>query len=303
MARNRQNRKHAKSRHGEALEAPSEFGFVSGDTPDPPEATAQQGPGGRRTGTAFRVAWSAFKVAVGIAVVVTTSFATAWGAHRFVLTTPRFQVKSFEVDGNRRFSDDEIGKRAGVEKGQNLFATDVDAAEKKLLEDPWIRSVKVSRKLPNTLVIRLEERDARALALIDGQLFIMTAEGEPFKRLGAGDAHGLPVVTGLSSNGFAIDRTRELERARSAVDVLRQYEMLPLSRVYPAQEVHLEGDGSVTLSVGKRPITLHLGRGPFRQRLLMAARVVGKLQAKGELPGIVFVDNEAHTERVVVRMR
>jgi hypothetical protein len=35
----------------------------------------------------------------------------------------------------------------------------------------------------------------------------------------------------------------------------------------------------------------------------MAERVLGKLGQKGQVPGIVFADNEAHPERVVVRMR
>ena len=48
---------------------------------------------------------------------------------------------------------------------------------------------------------------------------------------------------------------------------------------------------------------LHLGAGPFRQKLMMAARIMAKLQATGELPGIIFLDNQARPERVVVRMR
>jgi hypothetical protein len=35
----------------------------------------------------------------------------------------------------------------------------------------------------------------------------------------------------------------------------------------------------------------------------MAERVIGQLAAKGRVPGIVFLDNIAHPERVVVRMR
>jgi hypothetical protein len=35
----------------------------------------------------------------------------------------------------------------------------------------------------------------------------------------------------------------------------------------------------------------------------MAERVIAELAAKGRTPGLVFLDNEAHPERVVVRMR
>jgi cell division protein FtsQ len=61
--------------------------------------------------------------------------------------------------------------------------------------------------------------------------------------------------------------------------------------------------GGAVLTVGKDGVTLELGHGPWRKKLLMAARVIGRLRAKGQQPGIVFLDNEAHPERVVVRMR
>jgi hypothetical protein len=37
--------------------------------------------------------------------------------------------------------------------------------------------------------------------------------------------------------------------------------------------------------------------------MLMAERVINKLERSGKTPGIVFADNQAHPERVVVRMR
>ena len=41
----------------------------------------------------------------------------------------------------------------------------------------------------------------------------------------------------------------------------------------------------------------------LRQRLLMAERVIQETRQGGRLPGVVFADNQAHPERVVVRMR
>jgi cell division protein FtsQ len=85
--------------------------------------------------------------------------------------------------------------------------------------------------------------------------------------------------------------------------VLRVYERIPLSKTYPPQELHLEASGDMVLTVGKAGIALYLGNGPFRKKLLMAERVMGQLAPKGKAPGLVFLDNKAHPERVVVRMR
>jgi cell division protein FtsQ len=76
-----------------------------------------------------------------------------------------------------------------------------------------------------------------------------------------------------------------------------------MSRVHAAQEIHVADGGAITLIVGKEGVVIQLGTGGFRQRLLMAERVVEESRRSGRLPGIVFADNEAHPERVVVRMR
>jgi hypothetical protein len=67
--------------------------------------------------------------------------------------------------------------------------------------------------------------------------------------------------------------------------------------------VHLADDGRVTLIVGARGLHLELGRDNFRKKLQMAGRVLAELGAKGGQPEVIFLDNETHSERVVVRLR
>jgi cell division protein FtsQ len=283
------------------VEAPHEFGFSSPDTPRPGRV-APTGPE-EPTSSRWRGVWGGLKLGFGMLVVVAASLAIAWGAHRFALTTPRFAIVDFSVSGNRRASDDRVVRAAGLEKGTNVFAVELDAAERKLLQDPWIASARLTRKLPGSISIEISEREASALALLDGELHVLAKDGLPFKMLAEGDPRDLPIVTGLSGAGFGLDRGRELERAKHALEVLRVYDSLPMARVYPPEEVHLEPEGSTILMVGRDGIALHLGRDDWRRKLAMAARVVGKLQAQGAEPGVVFLDNEAHEERVVVRMR
>jgi len=57
------------------------------------------------------------------------------------------------------------------------------------------------------------------------------------------------------------------------------------------------------LTAGKEGITFELGKDAYRRKLLMAEQVVSEMRRKGRAPGIVFLDNQAHPERVVVRMR
>lgn len=244
----------------------------------------------------------ALKFLLGIGLVGVAATAVATGAHRFLTTTTRFGIEGVEAQGSQRYNDGELLALAGIRRGANLFSVDLAAAERKLAEDPWIESAHVARKLPDRLSITVEELSAAALAVVDGTIYLVTRQGRPIKPLEAGDFGDYAVITGVTAEQLATDRRLAEERLAAGIDVLDYYRRVGLSQAFPAQEVLLDADGRVKLTVGTPPITLQLGKGDFRRKLLMAGRIVGTLRAKGEAPGIVFLDNEAHPERVVVRM-
>ena len=294
--------------HGGHVVAPDE-GFASGESPMPGAVHAKGAHGrgsepemaGARTVVALL--WSALKLASGLAVVVGVSLAVAWSAHHYALTSPRFAIHTVDLVGAKRTTLDGIKTDSGVSVGQNIFALDTESAERKLLENPWVAEVKMTRRLPSTLRIELSEREAAAVVALGERLYLVTPEGVPFKEISAGDPYDMPLISGASPENLQRDRKREIERIQTGLEVLRQFERLPLSRVYPPEEVHLADAGDVTLTCGKDGVTLELGTGPWRKKLLMAEEVVGELRKKGRTPGIVFLDNSAHPERVVVRMR
>lgn len=297
----------APSTHGGHVVAPDE-GFASGESPVPAAVQAKGHARGSRPEMAgahgvVALLWSALKLASGLAVVVGVSLAVAWSAHHYALTSPRFAIHTVDLVGAKRTTLDQIKTISGIAVGSNIFALDTDVAERKLLENPWISEVKVTRRLPSILRVELSEREAAAVVALGERLFLVTPEGVPFKEVQAGDPFDMPLISGASPENLQRDRKREIERIQTGLEVLRQFERVPLSRVYPAEEVHIADAGDVTLTCGKDGVTLELGTGPWRKKLLMAEEVVGELRKKGRTPGIVFLDNSAHPERVVVRMR
>lgn len=276
------------------LAAPSEAGGL--ESPDVHEETASEE---RSAGRLL----NAIKLIVGGVLVVGLTGLMFWTVYRYALTTPRFAIQNVEVSGNQRLSRARVAEVAGIRTGQNIFATDMETLQRRLLDEPWIRTAQVTRDIPNTLQITIKEYEAAALANLEDVLYLVTSEGEPFKQVTPGEAFDLPLITGLSSTEFARDRKREVERIGMATEVLKQYSRLEQSRVHVAQEVHLQDDGRVTLVVGVRGLHLELGRDNFRKKLQMAGRVLAELGAKGGQPEAIFLDNETHPERVVVRLR
>ncbi len=252
-----------------------------------------------------RFAWlvSAFKLVAFVGLLVTAVGGFAYGARQFFVSTSRFSIERVEVEGSRRFGEQQLLALAGIKRGDNLFALDLEQAERELASNPWISSARISRKLPDSLKVSVSEYTAVAVAGIDSALYLVTREGMPIKAVEENDHVDYPVVTGVSAEDLRIDRARALERIADGIAIVDRYQRLPIAKAYPAQEIHMAEAGTVTLVVGDGGISFHLGKGPFRQKLLMAARVIGKLRARQQTPGIIFLDNEAHPERVVVRLR
>jgi cell division protein FtsQ len=136
-----------------------------------------------------------------------------------------------------------------------------------------------------------------------GELWIATAEGEPFKRVELGDPVDLPLVTGLGPDALADDRAGAMRTISRAIDLAAEYEHGALARRLPLQEVHVAADGGFALVVGKNAMELVLGPAPFRRKLDQATRVVAELEGRGAKADAIMLDNDARPERVVVRMR
>jgi cell division protein FtsQ len=239
---------------------------------------------------------------LGIALVLGISVTAALGARRYVTTTPRFAITTIDVSGNARRTADDVASEAGIAKGANVFTLDLDRAKTRLLADPWIREATLVRRLPGAVIIQVTERDAAAIVAL-GDSYLASRDGDVFKRLEPGDPTDLPVVTGLTADGIAQDRAGAVASIRRALDLAAEYERSPLAARAPLEEIHVDPGEALTLFVGKSAIALALGVAPFHHKLDEAAKVLGELDRRGAKADAIMLDNDAHPERVVARVR
>jgi cell division protein FtsQ len=250
-------------------------------------------------------AWAALRVAsvaLAVVAVVGPSVVVGWLARRHITTSPGFAVTLVEVEGQERRPAAAIVAESGVVVGANIFTLDLDAARASIVADPWIADAALARRLPGTIIIQVRERRAAALVAL-GDTLLATADGEPFKKLEPGDPVDLPLVTGLTPEGVADDREQARRLIQRAIDLAAEYEHAALSRREPLEEVHVDASGGFTLEVGRPPIDLVVGGPPFRRKLDQAARVVAELDDRRAKAQAIMLDNEAHPERVVARLR
>jgi cell division protein FtsQ len=245
---------------------------------------------------------SALRTAVGVVLVAAVAAGVAWTARRHVMTSPRFSVASIDVTGNEQRSRDALVSEAGLALGRNIFTVDLDAARAKLRADPWIADAALARRLPGEILVQVTERRAAALVAL-GEVYLATAEGDPFKPIEPGDPVDLPVVTGVRPDDLSADREGAVRTIRRAIDLAFEYDQGPLSRRAPLEEVHVSPDGTFALVVGTDATRVLLGPPPFRRKLEQAARVFAELDKRSSRADTIMLDNDTRPERVVVRVR
>lgn len=97
----------------------------------------------------------------------------------FILSfTNIFVVDNIEVEGNHYFSDEEVITMAHAAPGRNLiYHPNKKSIKDYLKQNTYIEDVKVSRKLPSTLVIKVKERKQVCAIVYDDDYLIIDGNG------------------------------------------------------------------------------------------------------------------------------
>ena len=138
-----------------------------------------------------------------------------WALDKFVYENSTFAIQSIEVQTDGVIAPDQLRRWTNVKPGANLIALDLAAVKRNLELVSTIDSVSVERVLPNTLKIRVTEREPVAqvnvpIATASGEIavsvFQLDADGYVMKPLDprlcviplSQMSAQLPVITGLN---------------------------------------------------------------------------------------------------------
>lgn len=239
----------------------------------------------------------ALKVALPLAALAAVS-GGAHAAWKWSTTSSAFALREVKVEGHARATPTDLVRLSGAALGQNLLALDPDALERAIAAHPWVRTASVTRQPPDTLIIRIEEHQPLALLSL-GELYLVDAHGEPFKRLQADDAVDLPLVTGVDRDAYVADPRGVAARLREGLSVLAAWNARG-ARLGPLSELRLDGEGLTLVSGAGEEI--RLGRADHEQKLARLERVRAELAARRVQAEVIHLDNRARPGWVAVKL-
>lgn len=111
-----------------------------------------------------------------------------------------FEVKRVEVSGVNRIDELKVYEITLAQKDRSMMLVDIDAVRDDLLADGWIKDARISRRLPDTLVVDIVEREPVAVWQNQGQLSLIDKTGYPLEKISKEEIPDLPVIVGKKAN-------------------------------------------------------------------------------------------------------
>jgi cell division protein FtsQ len=156
--------------------------------------------------------FGAFMLAVLVVVLVALDIpAKAERAAGAAVGEAGFRVSGYQIVGinhmNRGLIDAVVTgelHRAAAEAGSSKAPqalVDVSKIRRRLLDYGWVKDARVSRRLPDTLVIDIVERTPAALWQNEGRLALIDSQGVVLDRVPVDKMPDLPLLIGPGANG------------------------------------------------------------------------------------------------------
>jgi cell division protein FtsQ len=134
--------------------------------------------------------------AFGVPAMAGTELANAFGR-------AGFEVKRVDLRGIHNMDRLTVYAIAFDQHSMAMPLVDLDAVREKLLRYGWVQDARVSRRLPDTLVVDIVERKPAAVWQYQGRLRLIDASGVVLQDVTAAPSGDLPLLIGPDANTHA----------------------------------------------------------------------------------------------------
>lgn len=251
----------------------------------------------------FSALWRTTKMVTVSVLIISliggVSVGLVMGYH-YVVNAQYFMVRKVVLNGLDRVSREDVLKATGLDKPANILALNLADMASHVETLPWVRTVTVSRKLPETIMVNIVERRPRVLVSMDA-LYYLDETGTPFKKVDPKDNPELPIITGFTRADLVDRREHTLGDLMEVFDLLDALaERNDRFRVGNISEINFDPVRGLSLFTRDDKVQVKIGHGDFRQKLKRLGRVLAHLKIQGQYDGVTYFNLEC-SPRVIVR--
>jgi cell division protein FtsQ len=159
-------------------------------------------------------------ILIAMTIILAAAFwmgvpAMAYAQYAELSAKAGFEVKRVEITGMDRVDQLKVYDIVLAEKDRAMPLVDVGKIRDDLIKYGWIKDVRVSRRLPDTLVVAITERMPTAIWQRGGKRSLIDEGGVVLENVSPSEVTGLPTLNGEGANVQAVALKELIEQAPS----------------------------------------------------------------------------------------
>ncbi len=219
---------------------------------------------------------------LGFVCVVSFSFLALY---QFLLSSPYMRLMEVQIAGVEEGLREEIITAHGLDANRSLLGIHLHDLKREIERHPAIRSVRLERRFPKTLIVEVEKQEPLAVVLTD-RMYYMNGYGEIFREVGAKDSVDFPLITGISKERAQSEEP--LANVAHVIGVL-QGEVEPLS-LGQVSEIHVRKDDEMSLYFDSLKAEVRFKWHHLKEKMAGLRKVSRHLAQSGKIDQINRID-------------
>ena len=173
-----------------------------------------------------------------------------------VALTLFFRVDTIVVSGQERYTSQEIQDATGIAQGDNLFLLNkYDVAQNIVKALPYVEEIRISRKLPDTLLIEVRECGTPLALVQDGSAWLISPGGKIVEQKSAAEVGDSDIIDGSKLLAPSVGTplalaTEYADQQTSLLELLAALEDAGMLKQVDA--IHLDDAGKVIMDYAGR---------------------------------------------------
>lgn len=164
----------------------------------------------------------------------------------FLGHSPYFQLKTIYIEGLRTLPRQQVLNFSELYQKENIFKVNLRSLKTSLEAVPSIRQVRIYRRLPDSILIRVTERKPLGLINMKGHLYGLDEEGNLFKLALENAGIRLPVITGLE-NEIISGKIKNTARLDTALQFMKELLTVELPVAGQLLQINLTNPENIVL--------------------------------------------------------
>ena len=214
----------------------------------------------------------------------------------FILTTPMFNIKNINISGIEHLTEEQVISLSELNKNENLFKNSKSKITSNIKQTPYVESVIIKRKLPDTIDIQIKERKrsymlkfVNGYVYIDTQGYILEISEEKLE---------LPIISGYKTEEEKITEgsrlnTEDLENLNNVLKITNSLGEIDVPKeIITNIDISNKEDYTVYLENEKK--TIHFGDASNLSNKILYVKAM--IDSEKDIEGEIFVNGDLNNK-------